>query len=105
VDPLSGWSEPSNQAATTIRAEARSLAAGLAERLDSGAPDWCQAWVEAAHRAATAIEAELASVDTPTEPGAHAALARLYADGDLVYTASSMPIRDQEAFLRSTPAR
>ena len=105
VDPLFGWNEPSNQAETIIRAEARSLAAGLAERLDSGAPDWCQAWVEAGHRAATAIEAELASVDTPTEPGAHAALARLYADGDLVYTASSMPIRDQEAFLRSTPAR
>jgi 2-succinyl-5-enolpyruvyl-6-hydroxy-3-cyclohexene-1-carboxylate synthase len=32
-------------------------------------------------------------------------LGRLYADGDLVYTASSMPIRDQEAFVASGPAR
>jgi 2-succinyl-5-enolpyruvyl-6-hydroxy-3-cyclohexene-1-carboxylate synthase len=30
------------------------------------------------------------------------ALGELYADGDLVYTASSMPIRDQEAFLASS---
>ncbi len=40
----------------------------------------------------------------PTEPGAHAALGRLYADGDLVYTASSMPIRDQESFVAAGPA-
>ena len=40
-------------------------------------------------------------LEEPTEPGAHAALSRLYADGDLVYTASSMPIRDQEAFVPS----
>ena len=49
---------------------------------------------------AEAIAAELERVDEPTEPGLHARSAALYADGDLVYTASSMPIRDQEAFLR-----
>jgi 2-succinyl-5-enolpyruvyl-6-hydroxy-3-cyclohexene-1-carboxylate synthase len=57
--------------------------------------------VEAGQRAAAAIQAELGSLEEPTEPGAHAALAQLYADGDLVYTASSMPIRDQEAFVPS----
>ena len=37
--------------------------------------------------------------DDLTEPGLHLALGRAHRDGDLVYTASSMPIRDQEAFL------
>ncbi len=62
---------------------------------------WQAAWVEAGRQAAAAIEAEVEALEEPTEPGAHAALARLYADGDLVYTASSMPIRDQEAFVPS----
>lgn len=35
----------------------------------------------------------------PSEPGLHLALGSIHCDGDLVYTASSMPIRDQEAFL------
>jgi 2-succinyl-5-enolpyruvyl-6-hydroxy-3-cyclohexene-1-carboxylate synthase len=34
----------------------------------------------------------------------HAALGRAYAEGDVVYTASSMPIRDQEGFLATAPA-
>jgi 2-succinyl-5-enolpyruvyl-6-hydroxy-3-cyclohexene-1-carboxylate synthase len=101
VDPAFGWNEPSNRAETIVRADARSLAAGLAERLAGGAREWQAAWLDAGRRAAAAIEAELEDLDEPTEPGAHAALARLYADGDLVYTGSSMPIRDQEAFVPS----
>ena len=34
-----------------------------------------------------------------TEPALHRALGEAHSDGDLVYTSSSMPIRDQEAFL------
>jgi 2-succinyl-5-enolpyruvyl-6-hydroxy-3-cyclohexene-1-carboxylate synthase len=101
IDPAFGWNEPSNQAETIVRAEARSLASGLAERLADGPRHWRSAWLEAGRQAAAAIEAELEALEEPTEPGAHAALARLYADGDLVYTASSMPIRDQEAFVPS----
>ena len=37
-------------------------------------------------------------------PALHAALGRLYRDGDVVYTASSMPIRDQEAFVAAGAA-
>jgi 2-succinyl-5-enolpyruvyl-6-hydroxy-3-cyclohexene-1-carboxylate synthase len=46
-----------------------------------------------------ALEAELTAVGEPSEPGLQRALGAAYRDGDLVYTASSMPIRDQEAFL------
>ncbi len=54
--------------------------------------------------AADAVDAILAAEDAPTEPAVHAALGELYGDGELVYVASSMPIRDQEAFLRPAPA-
>jgi 2-succinyl-5-enolpyruvyl-6-hydroxy-3-cyclohexene-1-carboxylate synthase len=105
IDPTFGWNEPSNQAETVVRGEARSVATALAERLRGGDDGWRRAWAEAGRAAAEAIEAELAAVDRPTEPGAHATLARLYRDGELVYTASSMPIRDQEGFVPSTPAQ
>jgi 2-succinyl-5-enolpyruvyl-6-hydroxy-3-cyclohexene-1-carboxylate synthase len=48
------------------------------------------------------LAATRAEEPAPTEPGLQQALAATYADGDLVYTSSSMPIRDQEAFLPST---
>ena len=68
-----------------------------------GEPDaergWADAWLAAATAARGAIDAELASLGELTEPGLHAALGAPVRDGDLVYTASSMPIRDQEAFL------
>jgi 2-succinyl-5-enolpyruvyl-6-hydroxy-3-cyclohexene-1-carboxylate synthase len=102
VDPAFGWNEPSNQAETIVRAESRSLAQGLTSRLPDGRGGWQSAWLEAGRSAAAAIEAELAALEESTEPGAHAALAQIYEDGDLVYTASSMPIRDQEAFVPSS---
>jgi len=105
VDPTFGWNEPSNRAETIVRAEARSVASGLAERLGGRQGEWRTAWLDAGERAATAIQDELSTFDEPTEPGVHAALARLFQDGELVYTASSMPIRDQEAFVPAGPAR
>ena len=101
VDPALGWNEPSNQAETIVRAEARSVAGGLADRLAGGRGDWQAAWLEAGRQAAATVDAALEALEEPTEPGAHAALSRLYEDGDLVYTASSMPIRDSEAFVPS----
>jgi 2-succinyl-5-enolpyruvyl-6-hydroxy-3-cyclohexene-1-carboxylate synthase len=106
VDPWFGWNEPSRRAETIVRADSAATARGLARFLERvPAPDWAAAWLGAATAAGAAIEEQLASLAEPTEPGAHRALADLYAEGDLVYTASSMPIRDQEAFLPARPAR
>jgi len=105
VDAAFGWNEPSNRAETIVRADASSFAASLAERLEERDDEWRATWLDAGARAAAAIDRELSALADPTEPGTHAALARLYADGDLVYTASSMPIRDQESFLPAGPAR
>jgi 2-succinyl-5-enolpyruvyl-6-hydroxy-3-cyclohexene-1-carboxylate synthase len=106
VDPEFGWNEPSNRAETVVRGDPAALAGALAARIgDRTGGEWRESWLEADRCAAEAIAAGLADLPEPTEPGVHAALARAYADGDLVYTASSMPIRDQEAFLPSGPAR
>lgn len=106
VDPHYGWNEPSSRAEAVIRADPAALATGLADRLSPRGEDrWLMAWLRAGASAAEAIEAELDRTGELTEPGAHRALARLYADGELVYTASSMPIRDQEYFVPAGPAR
>jgi 2-succinyl-5-enolpyruvyl-6-hydroxy-3-cyclohexene-1-carboxylate synthase len=103
VDPDRGWNDPGRHAGAIIRAEPAALAHALGERLGTAERDsgWTRDWLGAAGAAEGAIEAELEGLDGPTEPGLHRALGAAYANGDLVYTASSMPIRDQEAFLPS----
>lgn len=101
VDPYGGWNEPTNRAAAILRADPTELASGWAARLDMeqrGAPE---RWLEAEAAAREALEAELDGNEI-SEPGLHLALGGAHRDGDVIYTASSMPIRDQEAFLPST---
>jgi 2-succinyl-5-enolpyruvyl-6-hydroxy-3-cyclohexene-1-carboxylate synthase len=97
VDASGGWNEPARRAAAIIRADPAPVATGIAERLPGSDPP--AAWIAAEAAAREAFAAELDRWEVPTEPGLQLALARCYRDGDLVYTASSMPIRDQEAFL------
>ena len=100
VDPGFGWNEPSSRAETLVRADASALAKGLADRLSgAGSEDWTSAWIDAERTAGEAVSDQLSKVGEPTEPGLQAALGPALGDGDLVYTASSMPIRDQESFL------
>jgi len=104
VDPHCAWNEPTRRAGLVLRAEpvgmARSLAAAIAQPAGDGS--WLAAWRAAGSAAAEALRAGTEK-DELSEPAIHAALGRRYADGDLVYTASSMPIRDQEGFLASAP--
>ncbi len=101
VDPLGGWNEPTRKAAALLRADPTELASGWAARLGEDRPAPAM-WLEAERAARKAIDAELAQSDTPSEPALQLALGSAYGEGELVYTASSMPIRDQEAFLPST---
>jgi 2-succinyl-5-enolpyruvyl-6-hydroxy-3-cyclohexene-1-carboxylate synthase len=103
VDPFGGWNEPTRRAAALLRADPTELAAGWAVRLgeDRRPPAM---WLEAERAARDVVEAELSGMTEPTEPGLQLALGAAYGDGELVYTASSMPIRDQEAFLPSAAA-
>jgi 2-succinyl-5-enolpyruvyl-6-hydroxy-3-cyclohexene-1-carboxylate synthase len=103
VDPVGRWSEPSRKAGFVLRAAPVALARELATAVGAARGDvdrsWLDAWRRADDAAAAEIKAELRGLHEPTEPGIHSALADAYAPGELVYTASSMPIRDQESFL------
>ena len=100
----SGWNEPTRSADVIMRVDPTGLASAMATALPQDADaQWSKGWRDADDAAAAAIADAIAEETSPTEPGAHAALGSIYRDGDLVYTASSMPIRDQEAFLPALP--
>ncbi|MFL5899377.1 MAG: 2-succinyl-5-enolpyruvyl-6-hydroxy-3-cyclohexene-1-carboxylic-acid synthase [Solirubrobacterales bacterium] len=102
VDPFGGWNEPTNRAAAILRADPTELASGWATRLEGlegrerPLPD---RWLAAEKAAQTALDEALGRSDEITEPALHRALGATHRDEDLVYTSSSMPIRDQDAFL------
>ncbi|MFL5873061.1 MAG: 2-succinyl-5-enolpyruvyl-6-hydroxy-3-cyclohexene-1-carboxylic-acid synthase [Solirubrobacterales bacterium] len=107
IDPYGGWNEPTRRAAAILRADPTELAQGWAARLEGlegrerPLPD---RWLEAEAAAQAALDEALlaAASGEITEPALHRALGTAHRDGDLVYTSSSMPIRDQEAFLAAS---
>jgi 2-succinyl-5-enolpyruvyl-6-hydroxy-3-cyclohexene-1-carboxylate synthase len=101
VDLSADWREPTRRAESLLRADPRAVAARLASRLAARKPDasWAETWMAADAAAREAITAELERFDELSEPGVWPALASQLADGDRVLTASSMPVRDAEAFL------
>ena len=99
VDPYGGWNEPTHRAAAILRADPAELASGWAQRLDGERGAAPQAWIDAEAAAQDALDEAFAGDEATCEPALHRALGEAHRDGDLVYTSSSMPIRDQEAFL------
>ena len=105
VDDRFGWNEPTREASVVMRVDPAAFASRLASAIAATTDDSFSAeWTAADAAVARAIADELDQVEAVTEPAIHAMLGELYDEGDLVYTASSMPIRDQEAFLRPGPA-
>jgi 2-succinyl-5-enolpyruvyl-6-hydroxy-3-cyclohexene-1-carboxylate synthase len=104
VDPDFAWNDPTHRAAALLRADPTELAAGWAARVGRGDRRTARAWQDAERAASEALAAEIDAAASISEPALHRALGALHKDGDLVYTASSMPIRDQEAFLPTTAA-
>jgi 2-succinyl-5-enolpyruvyl-6-hydroxy-3-cyclohexene-1-carboxylate synthase len=100
VDPDGGWNEPTRHAGAIVRADPAALCRALTERVTEPAAEWAERWRSADEAAGAAIRGTLTQLSEPTEPALHAAFGELYRDGDVVYTASSMSIRDQEAYLR-----
>jgi 2-succinyl-5-enolpyruvyl-6-hydroxy-3-cyclohexene-1-carboxylate synthase len=99
VDSTGGWNEPSNRAAAILRADPVALASGWTERLMDQKRPLPSRWLEAEVAAQAALAEAFEADRELTEPALHRALGAAHQDGDLVYTSSSMPIRDQEAFL------
>src|SRR4051794_20201538 len=100
VDSSGGWNEPGNRAAAILRADPTELASGWAARLEKEPRPAPQPWITAESAAQAALDDELGSAGPESgsgeaaisEPALHRALGAAHADGDLVYTASSMPI-------------
>jgi 2-succinyl-5-enolpyruvyl-6-hydroxy-3-cyclohexene-1-carboxylate synthase len=108
IDPTGEWREPTRRADTIIRAEPTATARSLTERLArlrpgastvAGAP-FASAWLEAERAVCEAIDGRISELDELSEPGVWTALGNALRDGDSVLAASSMPVRDMEAFLR-----
>jgi 2-succinyl-5-enolpyruvyl-6-hydroxy-3-cyclohexene-1-carboxylate synthase len=99
VDPYGGWNEPTNKAAAILRADPAELTAGWAARLEDQERPAPERWLEAEAAAQAALGEALDADSAISEPALHRALGAAHRDGDLVYVSSSMPIRDQEAFL------
>jgi 2-succinyl-5-enolpyruvyl-6-hydroxy-3-cyclohexene-1-carboxylate synthase len=102
IDPYGGWNEPTNRAAAILRADPTELASGWAARvegLEGRERPLPEHWLEAESAAQAALDQAFAEESAISEPALHHALGRAHRDGDLIYTSSSMPIRDQEAFL------
>ena len=101
VDPVGTWNDPTRTAGLSLRADPAVLAIGLATRLDEEQETpFASKWRLANESAAAAIRAELSRFGgAPTEPGACMSLGAALRDGDVVFCASSMPIRDAESFL------
>ena len=99
IDPYGGWNEPTNRAAAILRADPTELASGWAARLEKEPRAAPENWLGPERAAQAVIETELGNAAPISEPALHRALGAAHQNGDLIYTASSMPIRDQEAFL------
>jgi 2-succinyl-5-enolpyruvyl-6-hydroxy-3-cyclohexene-1-carboxylate synthase len=111
VDPAGDWREPTRRAATLMRSDPEATARALTERLSrlrpgaaavAGSP-YAADWLEAERAVREAVDGRLEGLDELSEPGVWTALGKALRDGDSVFAASSMPVRDLEAFLRPGP--
>ena len=99
VDPGYGWHEPLRTADVILRADPTALLTRLGEGISRDSrPGFFDSWAEAERSALGQIDRELDSGNL-TAGSVHRALAAVQENGDLVYTASSMAIRDQEHYL------
>lgn len=103
VDPLSGWSEPTKSANLIVRAEPEELLHLLEDRIEPAGPDqsFLNDWLSAGRREGETLRSGTGAAGL-TAGEVHVALASSAGNGDLVYTASSMAIRDQEAWLEAS---
>ncbi|UJA20045.1 2-succinyl-5-enolpyruvyl-6-hydroxy-3-cyclohexene-1-carboxylic-acid synthase [Thermoleophilia bacterium SCSIO 60948] len=109
VDGEGGWYEPTRVANRIVRENALAMSSALSSRLVSraepalqaGRAGWAHTWTEADRLAGEAIAAELETATELTEPGVQRVLAASLTGRANVFAASSMPVRDLEAFTPS----
>ena len=106
IDPCYGWHEPVRTADLIVRCDPSILLHQIEntaeQRIDGPAGNgFWNRWFDAEREERRAIEEGWAAAQGLAAGAVHARLAGMQADGSLVYTASSLAIRDQE---ESVPA-
>jgi 2-succinyl-5-enolpyruvyl-6-hydroxy-3-cyclohexene-1-carboxylate synthase len=103
VDPHAVWHEPTRAAETIVQADPAALCAALADELSGSTPDqdWLASWRAADDLVPPAVDEAPADF----EPRAWLAAIEAAPEDALIWVASSMPIRDVEAFLPSDGKR
>lgn len=102
LDPSLSWHEPTKVADRILRLDPKATFEALAGTVSRGENDWIDRWIEADNVAKTTAEEFFQNLgDELFEPKVHSALAEHIPDGSTVYVASSMPVRDLEAFFPS----
>jgi 2-succinyl-5-enolpyruvyl-6-hydroxy-3-cyclohexene-1-carboxylate synthase len=111
IDPMGEWREPTRRAEVIVRADPTAAARSLTERLTrlrpgasavAGSP-FASGWLETEAGVLEAVDGHLRDLDELSEPGIWTSIGAALRDGDTVFAASSMPVRDLEAFLRPGP--
>jgi 2-succinyl-5-enolpyruvyl-6-hydroxy-3-cyclohexene-1-carboxylate synthase len=115
IDPDAAWLDPDRSAAWRFAADAGLVLDGVAERLArrsgdgfSGSPEnpypgWFDAWRQAEWAARRALDAHLDAADDPFEGRVARDVHDCLPAGATLVVASSMPVRDLEAFARPRP--
>ena len=104
IDPA-GWRDPGATLSLMVRAEPAATLEALAAAAPRPAPAaWLEAWQQADGAAAAAVDGVLAEAAFPNEPEVVRVLAEALPAGALLAVASSMPIRDVDAFFPARPA-
>jgi 2-succinyl-5-enolpyruvyl-6-hydroxy-3-cyclohexene-1-carboxylate synthase len=104
IDGGARWREPALLPATFVHADPADTALRLAVRLGGG---WIDSeygghWRQAEDATERAMTSWLAGLDEPFEAAPWPALAEALPDGAVLWSGSSMPVRDMDAWLPST---
>ena len=104
LDGDGGWREPALLPATFVHADPADTVASIVDRLGGGRSDTAYGghWRQAEDAAERAMTAWLAALDEPFEGAPFPALAAALPDGAVIWSGSSMPVRDMDAWLPST---
>jgi 2-succinyl-5-enolpyruvyl-6-hydroxy-3-cyclohexene-1-carboxylate synthase len=105
LDGEAGWREAALLPATFVHADPATTAERLADRLGGGpaaAGSWAADWRAAVAVAEEAMARWLAALDEPFEGAPFPLLADALPDGAVLWSGSSMPVRDLDAWLPAT---
>jgi 2-succinyl-5-enolpyruvyl-6-hydroxy-3-cyclohexene-1-carboxylate synthase len=100
VDPDGAWLDPNRTASERVAADPGLLLAALSDRLGAGGSPskWANSWLEAETVARRALDGFLDGLDDPFEGRVARDLCTALPGGATLVVASSMPVRDVEAF-------